>query len=68
MALKIYDTIEPQGPYPAVNAEHVSYQGKSLVDFIPVVMTQAEYNALVEADAVNPDTIYFIELEANGDE
>lgn len=61
MALKIYDTMVPQGDYPAVKAEHVQMpDGTKLSDLVIQVVTQEEYDALVDAGTVNDSVLYLI--------
>lgn len=61
MALTIYDTIIPDGDYPAVNAENVQMpDGSRLSTAMPVFLTQDEYDALVAAGTVNENTPYMI--------
>lgn len=65
MSIELIDKIKPKngGSFPIVEAEDVAYQGKRIPDFLPVVITQEEYDALVAAGTVNEDTLYFIKEE-----
>lgn len=48
MPLLIYDTIQPTGgEFPAVKAKDVDVNGEALLNFIPIILTQEEYNTLV---------------------
>lgn len=70
MAVEVHGTIKPKnnGTFPVVMAENVEHQGQPLTNFIPVLITQEDYNSLVEADEVDPDLLYFITLDPNGDD
>lgn len=64
MAVKTSSTIEPyNNSYFVANAEHIGHNGKPLPKFLPVPVTQAEYDAMVEAGTVDEDTMYFIKEE-----
>lgn len=43
-----------------IDAEDVELDGRSLIYSLPVILTQAEYDALVNADEVDPQKIYMI--------
>lgn len=62
MAVEVIDTIKPKngGDFPIVEAEDVAYEGKRLPEFLPVCLTQDEYDALVAAGTVNENTWYLI--------
>ena len=60
MPIIIKEQIKPQediSKFPIVDAEYISYLGSWLSEFLPVVLTQEEYDALEEK---NPHTPYFI--------
>lgn len=53
MPLLIYDTIEPTGGnFPAVKAKHVDVNGETLLNFIPIILTQSEYNTLLSGGTI----------------
>ena len=45
---------------PLVNAKYIAYKDGRLPDFLPVPMTQAEYDAAKEAGELNENTPYLI--------
>ena len=63
MAIAITGKFKPKGGFALMDAEDVEYQGNRLPDFLPVPVTQAEYDAMVEAGTVNENTFYFIKEE-----
>lgn len=64
MALKVFDTLAPQGEYPAVKAKDVEMPDgtrlSKLPDYMPVAITQADYDKLVAEGKVNENTPYLI--------
>lgn len=62
MALKIFDKIKPSidNAFPVVDAEDVGYKEGRLSEFMPVCVTQAEYDALKEEQKLNANTPYLI--------
>ena len=53
MPLLIYDTIQPTGgDFPAVKAKDIDVNGETLLNFIPIILTQAEYNTLIEGGTI----------------
>lgn len=53
MPLLIYDTIQPTGgEFPAVKAKDVDVNGEALLNFIPIILTQEEYNTLVDGGTI----------------
>lgn len=62
MAIELISKIKPKGggTFAMVDAEDVEFKGKRLSDFMPVCLTQAEYDALVAEDKVNDTTPYLI--------
>lgn len=62
MAVELIDKIKPKngGSFAMVDAEDIAYKGARLPDFLPVAMTQEEYDALEEAGKINPNTPYII--------
>lgn len=51
---------EPSGDFAVANAKHIAYKDGRLTDYMPVKLTQAEYDALVASGEVNEKTPYFI--------
>ena len=62
MAIELISKIKPKGggTFAMVDAEDVEYKGGRLPDFMPVCLTQAEYDALVTEDKINETTPYLI--------
>lgn len=63
MSVQVIGTIKPKngGGFPVVEAvDVVMPDGRRLPDHIPVVLTQAEYNALAEAGQVKDGTLYLV--------
>lgn len=67
MAIPVISTIIPKndGDFPVAAAEHISYKDGRLPDYLPVAVTQAEYDALAEAGEINENTPYLI-IEGDG--
>ena len=64
MAVKVQAPIEPYNDtYFVADAQHIGHEGKPLPKFLPVPVTQAEYDAMVEAGTVDDETMYFIKEE-----
>ena len=63
MALKIMQPIQPAGDFPAVYSDNVDANGEALTNFIPIILTQREYNTLVENGSleINGEIITFQE-------
>lgn len=55
-------TLKPKngGDFPVAAAEHISYKDGRLAEYMPVALTQADYDALVEAGKINEKTPYLI--------
>lgn len=66
MPLPLADKIKPKnnGNFPLVDAIDIEYKDGRITDYMPVYLTQAEYDVLVTAGTVNPKTPYFI-IEAD---
>ncbi len=62
MPINLIDKIKPanNGKFAMVDAEDVEYKEGRLTEYLPVPLTQAEYDALVQAGKVNPKTPYLI--------
>ena len=52
MALIIDAKIQPSGDFAAVNAKDVDVNGETLLNFIPIILTQEEYNTLVNGGTI----------------
>ena len=65
MAIELIDKIKPKngGKFPMVDAEDVACGDARLSDYLPVFLTQAEYDALAAAGGLNPKTPYLIKKE-----
>lgn len=64
MALKLLNTIEPAGDFKVVDAADISVNKKEdLIDFLPIILTQREYEDLVNNGSIeiNGETITFQE-------
>lgn len=63
MAIELISKIKPKngGNFPMVDAEDVLMpNGKRLSDLLIEVVTQIEYDALVDADTVDDSVLYLI--------
>ena len=62
MPVYLIDKIKPKndGDFAMVDAEDFAYQDGRLSDYMPVCMTQEEYNALVAAGKASETTPYLI--------
>jgi hypothetical protein len=62
MPIPLIDKIEPKnnGNFPMVDAKHVAYKEGRLPDYMPVAITQADYDKLVAEGKVNENTPYLI--------
>lgn len=63
MAIPITGTMKPAGKFPLVEAADVSYGSGRLSDYMPVCVTQEEYDALVAAGEVKANTPYLIKSD-----
>lgn len=64
MALKLLNTIEPAGDFKVVDAADISVNKKEdLIDFLPIILTQREYEDLVNNGSIeiNGEAITFQE-------
>lgn len=51
------------GEWDAINAEDVQInETETLLNFIPIILTQAEYDALVESNTIDDNKIYLIKV------
>lgn len=68
MAIEVIGTVKPKngGDFPVAESVDVWHNGIPLADFIPVKLTQAEYDALEAAGKVNPNTPYHIKVGDTG--
>lgn len=62
MSIPLISDIVPKndGDFPLVAAQHVSYKDGRLSDYMPIAVTQAEYNALKEAGTLSATNPYLI--------
>ena len=62
MALPLADKIKPKnnGGFALVDAVDIEHNGVRLSEIWPEKLTQAEYDALVAAGKMNPNTYYVI--------
>lgn len=62
MAIELIDKIKPKngGSFPMVDAEDVACGDGRLPDFLPVVVSQEEYDQMVADGTVNENTLYFV--------
>ena len=62
MALPLADKIKPKnnGSFALVDAVDIEHNGVRLSEIWPVYLTQEEYDALVAAGKMNPNTYYVI--------
>lgn len=62
MAIELIDEIKPKnnGDFHMVRAEYVAYGDGRLPDYMPICLSQEEYDALKAADNLNPLTPYLI--------
>ena len=71
MSQKVYDVLKPTGQFKIAEAEDISAHGESLINFVPIILTQAEYNELLKGPIEHQGTIitydenkiYFIKRE-----
>lgn len=65
MAIELISEIKPKngGDFPMVNANYIAYKDGRLPEYMPVFLTQAEYDALAAAGEINPNTPYHIREE-----
>lgn len=68
MAIEVIGTVKPKngGQFPVAESMDVWHNGIPMADFIPVKLTQDEYDALAAAGKINPNTPYYIKKQ--GDE
>lgn len=66
MAIELISKIKPKnnGTFPLVDAIDIEYKDGRITDYMPVYLTEEEYNALKVAGKLNPKTPYFI-IEAD---
>lgn len=65
MAIELIAKIKPKngGSFAMVDAEDVAYKDGRLIDYMPVCLTQEEYDALVADGNINENTPYLIRRE-----
>lgn len=52
MPLMIDAKIKPAGNFAAVDAKDVDVDGETLLNYIPIILTQEEYNTLVDGGTI----------------
>lgn len=52
MALLVYDKFQPTGPFFAMDAKDVEVEGETLMNYIPIILTQEEYNTLLDGGTI----------------
>lgn len=62
MAIELIAKIKPKnnGGFPLVDAIDIEYKEGRLTDYMPIALTQEEYNALKDSGKLNPKTPYLI--------
>ena len=62
MSIPVNDTMEPRNAqnFPVVDAKHVAYKEGRLPDYMPVALTQEEYDKMVADGTINERTPYLI--------
>ena len=70
MPIPLIDKIKPKnnGNFALVDAIDVEYKSGRLTDYLPVFLTQEEYDAMKAAGELNANTPYFIRKEEELDE
>lgn len=63
MAINISGKFKPNGEFALVDAEDIAYKNGRLPDFLPVILSQDEYDALVASGEINETTLYLIRQE-----
>lgn len=69
MAIELVSKIKPKnsGSFALVDAEDVEMpDGSRLLEKLPVYLTQEEYDALLEAEAISDTTLYMILEDDDG--
>lgn len=52
MALLVFDKFETTGPFFAMDAKDVEVDGESLINYVPIILTQEEYNTLLDGGTI----------------
>lgn len=52
MALLVYSKFKPAGSFFAMDAKDVEVEGETLMNYIPIILTQEEYNILLDGGAI----------------
>lgn len=52
MPLIVYDKIKPEGNYSVLEAKDVEVNGETLLNYIPIILTQEEYNTLINGGTI----------------
>lgn len=69
MPIPLIDKIKPKndGNFALVDAEDIEYKEGRLPEYLPVFLTQEEYDALLAAGEINENTPYFIREEGTSE-
>lgn len=64
-SVEVSSGMKPAGKntFPLLQAKDVAYKEGRLPDFLPIFLTQEEYDALLAAGEINENTPYFIRKE-----
>lgn len=71
MSQKVFDTLKPIGTFWVAEAKDIEANGESLGNYIPIILTPEEYNALLDGEEVeyegekitfDEEKIYLIKL------
>lgn len=68
MSINLIDKIKPKGEFYIADSKDIEHNGKSLDSSIPKVMTQSEYDVLVENNEVSENTLYVIVESSEGED
>lgn len=52
MALLVYDKFQPAGPFFAMDAKDVEVDGETLMNYIPIILTEEEYDSLLDGNSI----------------
>ena len=65
MPIPITDKFKPKGAggFSLMDAEDIDFRDGRLTDYMPVILTQVEYDAMEAAETLNPLTPYLIVSE-----
>lgn len=52
MALLVYDKFQPAGPFFAMDAKDVEVDGETLINYIPIILSEEEYESLRAGETI----------------